>query len=50
MINIKSETKARDEIIRVMRIVTNQGLVRSSDGNISIRLDENRFLMTPSGL
>ena len=26
------------------------GLIRSSDGNISIRLDENRFLITPSGL
>jgi len=50
MINFQSEANARDEIIRVMRIVTNQGLVRSSDGNISIRLDENHFLVTPSGL
>jgi L-fuculose-phosphate aldolase len=45
-----NEEKARYEIIRVMRIVANQGLVRSSDGNISIRLDENHFLVTPSGL
>jgi L-fuculose-phosphate aldolase len=46
----KDEEKARTEIIKVMRIITNQGLVRSNDGNISIRLDENHFLVTPSGL
>jgi L-fuculose-phosphate aldolase len=50
MTNFKNETEARDEIIRVMRIVTTQGLVRSSDGNIAVRLDENHFLVTPSGL
>jgi L-fuculose-phosphate aldolase len=50
MMEFKDEEKARNEIIRVMRIVTGQGLVRSSDGNISIRLDENHFLVTPSGL
>ena len=48
--NFNNEEKARSEIIRVMRIVASQGLVRSSDGNISIRLDENHFLVTPSGL
>ena len=32
------------------RIVADQGLIRSSDGNISVRLDEDRFLVTPSGL
>jgi len=45
-----SEYRVRLEIIRVTRIVANQGLIRSSDGNISVRLDENRFLVTPSGL
>ncbi|MGB7539647.1 MAG: class II aldolase/adducin family protein [Anaerolineales bacterium] len=40
----------RREIIRVVRIVTDQGLVCSSDGNISVRLGEDRFLITPSGL
>jgi L-fuculose-phosphate aldolase len=44
------ENNARSEIIRVMRIITGQGLVRSSDGNISVRLDKNHFLVTPSGL
>jgi L-fuculose-phosphate aldolase len=45
-----SEYQLRQEIIRVTRIVANQGLIRSSDGNLSVRLGENRFLMTPSGL
>ena len=45
-----SEYQLRQEIIRVTRIVANQGLIRSSDGNLSARLDESRFLMTPSGL
>ncbi len=47
---ILSEYQLRQEIIRVTRIVANQGLIRSSDGNLSVRLGENRFLMTPSGL
>jgi L-fuculose-phosphate aldolase len=38
------------ELIRVLRIVTDQGLACSSDGNLSVRLREDRFLITPSGL
>jgi L-fuculose-phosphate aldolase len=45
-----NEKEARNEIIRVMRIVTGQGMIRSNDGNISIRLDDEHFLVTPSGL
>jgi L-fuculose-phosphate aldolase len=45
-----SEYRLSQEIARVTRIVANYGLVRSSDGNISVRLDEDRFLVTPSGL
>jgi ribulose-5-phosphate 4-epimerase/fuculose-1-phosphate aldolase len=40
---IKNEYRLRKEIIHVTRIVANQGLVRSSDGNISIRIDQDRF-------
>lgn len=50
MANFMSEIEARKEIVRVIRIVASQGLVRSSDGNISIRLDSDHFLVTPSGL
>jgi L-fuculose-phosphate aldolase len=45
-----SEYRLRQEIIRVTRIVANKGLIRSSDGNLSARLDNERFLVTPSGL
>jgi len=38
------------ELIRVLRIITDQGLACSSDGNLSARLGEDRFLITPSGL
>jgi L-fuculose-phosphate aldolase len=38
------------ELIRVFHIVTDQGLACSSDGNLSVRLGEDRFLITPSGL
>jgi len=47
---ILNEYRLRQEIVRVTRIVANQGLVRSSDGNISLRMDKDRYLVTPSGL
>src|SRR5512147_1075557 len=31
------------------RMLHNQGFVAATDGNLSIRLDENRFLVTPTG-
>src|SRR4030042_1534329 len=40
----------RRELIRILCIVTDQGLACSSDGNLSLRLGEDRFLITPSGL
>ena len=46
----ENEFKLRQEIIQVTRIVAEQGLIRSSDGNTSVRLDDERFLITPSGL
>ena len=45
-----NEYRLRQEIVRVTRIAADQGLIRSSDGNLSVRLDENRYLVTPSGL
>jgi L-fuculose-phosphate aldolase len=40
----------RREMIRVTRILAERGLIRSSDGNVSARLDEQHLLITPSGL
>jgi len=46
----KSELHLRDELIRVNRILAERGLIRSSDGNISVRLKRNLLLITPSGV
>lgn len=43
------EQDLRGEIVRVTRIVAEGGLARASDGNISVRLAADRFLVTPSG-
>lgn len=43
------EIELRQEIIRVLRLTAGQGLICSSDGNISARLDRERLLITPSG-
>jgi len=47
---IITEYRLRQKIVRATHIVADQGLVRSSDGNISVRLDDDRFLVTPSGI
>jgi L-fuculose-phosphate aldolase len=49
-VKIDNERSFREELIRVNRIVAEQGLIRSSDGNISVRLDRNTLLITPSGI
>jgi L-fuculose-phosphate aldolase len=44
------EIRLRTELIRVNRILAERGLIRSSDGNISVRLNRNFLLITPSGV
>ena len=44
------ELSLREELIRVNRILADRGLIRSSDGNISARLNDNELIITPSGL
>ena len=46
----KREQRFRKEIIYTNRVCVDSGLIRSSDGNISIRLDDDHFLVTPAGL
>ena len=45
-----SEEEARLAIVECGRILYERGLTTANDGNISIRLDERRVLLTPSGL
>jgi len=42
--------RLRKEIVYTNRVCVESGLIRSSDGNISIRLDDERILITPSGM
>ncbi len=44
-----SERAARAAIVRVCRRLWERGLVAGPDGNVSVRLDAQRVLVTPSG-
>src|SRR5512141_3192413 len=45
----KSENELRGRIVEIGRLMHQQGLVAAADGNLSIRLDRERILVTPSG-
>lgn len=44
------ETALRAEIVRVGQMMYERGLLSGFEGNLSVRLDDNRILITPSGL
>lgn len=44
------EQAAREDIVSIGRALYARSLVVASDGNLSIRLDENRILATPTGI
>jgi L-fuculose-phosphate aldolase len=46
----KTERELRQEIVEIGRMVYQKGWVAANDGNISIRLEENRVLCTPTGV
>jgi L-fuculose-phosphate aldolase len=46
----KTEQEYRRDIIDVGKLVWQKGWIAANDGNISIRLDQNRILCTPTGL
>ncbi len=43
------EQIAREEIVHIGRLMYDRTLVVASDGNLSVRLDEQRILATPAG-
>jgi L-fuculose-phosphate aldolase len=45
-----TERALREEIVRVGQLLHAKGYVTATDGNISARLDKDRFVVTPSGL
>jgi L-fuculose-phosphate aldolase len=46
----KTEREHRADIVQIGRLVFEKGWVASNDGNISIRLDSERILATPTGI
>jgi len=46
----KTEKELRQDIVEVGRLVYQKGWVAANDGNISIRLDQERILCTPTGV
>src|ERR1700722_14128867 len=44
------ETAAREAVVRVCRRLYAAGLIAGQDGNVSVRSDDGRILVTPAGL
>jgi L-fuculose-phosphate aldolase len=47
---VKTERELREDIIEIGRLVFQKGWVAANDGNITIRLDAERILATPTGV
>lgn len=46
----QSEQQCRDDLVRVCRRIYDKGWVAMNDGNVSIRLSEDRILCTPTAI
>ena len=46
----KTEQEYRQDIVDIGRLVYRKGWVAANDGNITIRLDAQRILATPTGV
>jgi L-fuculose-phosphate aldolase len=44
------ERQQRDEIVRLGKLLHQRGYVAATDGNLSVRLDDDRILATPTGM
>ena len=47
---VADELRLREQICEVGRIMWTKGMVASNDGNLSVRLDADRVLCTPTGV
>ena len=47
---MKSEFEIKKEICEIGRRIYDRGMVAANDGNISVKLNENEFLCTPTGV
>ncbi len=46
----RTEREIREEIVKVCRLMWEKDYLAATDGNVSVRLGPDRFLVTPSGL
>jgi L-fuculose-phosphate aldolase len=46
----KTENELRRDIVEIGRLIYQKGWVAANDGNISVRLDQDRVLCTPTGV
>jgi L-fuculose-phosphate aldolase len=46
----KTEKELREDIVQIGKLVFQKGWVAANDGNITIRLDQDRVLCTPTGV
>ncbi len=46
----KTEQQHREDLVRVCRMVHEKGWVAMNDGNLSIKLDDDRVLCTPTAI
>jgi L-fuculose-phosphate aldolase len=46
----KTEQEHRQDLLRVCRLIYDKGWVAMNDGNVSIRLDDERILCTPTAI
>jgi len=46
----KTELEHRQDLLRVCRLIYDKGWVAMNDGNVSIRLEDNRILCTPTAI
>jgi L-fuculose-phosphate aldolase len=44
------ERQSRQDIVRLGKMLHERGFIAACDGNLSVRLDENRVLVTPTGM
>jgi len=47
---VKTERELRQDIVDIGRLVYQKGWVAANDGNITIRMDQERILATPTGV
>jgi L-fuculose-phosphate aldolase len=47
---MKTEFEIKEEICEIGKRIYNKGMVAANDGNISVKLNDNEFLCTPTGV